>query len=162
MNKRHRVLSTSAQCGFTIIESVLAAAFFFIVALIICQMFTIQTQVFLLNEEQRSAEAQVEQLINRLAAQQRDTLADGEDRVIVPAPGNAVSASLPFGCAQWPCHIDGEETPLPAGTAVLFVRRWTINAIDAQRNLVSVTVRVFENPQLAEPLVQRTTNIVPQ
>lgn len=161
MSKQDADQSSGAQQGFTIIESVMAALFLFIVTLVVCQMFTIHSQIFLLNETLRSAEAQVEQVVDRLAAQRRDTLAAGEDQVILPAPGKDAQAMLPADCAAWPCAI-ARDAPLPDDTEVIFARRWVINSIDAPRNLVSVTVSVFDNTQSAEPLVRRTTNVVPQ
>ncbi len=156
--------SAAAQQGFTIIESMMAALFFFVVALVVCQMFTIHSQLFLLNESQRSAEAQVEQIVNQLAAQQRDSFASGArgmDQIVAPIPGSPSNVALLSGCAAWPCTFAGWG-PVPRGLDALFARQWTINSFDVPRNLASVTVSVSKNTRSTEPLVRRTTNVVPQ
>lgn len=161
--------STALTRGFTIVESMIAALFVFGVALVVGQMFAVQSQIFLLNEKRRGADAQAEQLTNQLAARPREQIAaGGSDRIIVPATAEDQVTPTP-NCVNWPCVVDGWTAPLPPGTRTLFARRWTINSADAARNLINVTIDVFDAVpadaaanQSPAPLVSRTTNIVPQ
>lgn len=150
----------SNAAGFTLIETVIAAAFLFIVTLIICQLFLVESEVFLLNETQRNAEAQVAEVTTRLSSQQRENITNGRDRVIVPEPGE--EAERPPGCAAWPCVVEGWTSALPEKAEILFAREWTVDTTYAARNLYQVRVNIFRDTQSAQPLVSRATQIVAQ
>ena len=150
----------SGEAGFTLIETMMAAVFLFIVVLIVCQLFAVESEVFLLNEMQRNAEAQVGEVTARLSTQRRENIVNGRDRVIVPYPG--VEAERPGGCAAWPCVIEGWDSSLPDNTDVFFAREWTVDATHAARNLYRVRVNIFRDTQAGQPVVSRETQIVAQ
>lgn len=164
-----KIKNNQASRGFTLLEALIAVFIVTIIGIAALSLLNVRAVGVLDNKDSQEAETRAEEALSGLVAIAQDLEVGGTFQVVADSKIRISGECTDQTCdyVLIPAVPDYQRTspakgypftsPIPDGSQVLFLRRWSIEDTNSDYGLRKITVAVMKNAESDQPMLLEDT-----